>query len=113
LETEARFNRLKAWFVGFELTDGSISVRVLQSAEELTAEGKAMHHCVGGYHDRADSLIFSATIDGERLATIEFSISRLMVLQCRGVCNSEIEQQNQIIDLVNNNIPAIRQRLAA
>ncbi len=113
LKTQARFDRLKAWFGGFEFTDGTISVRVLQSIDELQTEGRAMHHCVGGYYDRADSLILSATIGGERLATIEFSISRLMVLQCRGVCNSEVENQNQIIDLVNKNATLIKRRMAA
>jgi hypothetical protein len=113
LETENRFRKLAEQFGDFAFTDGTISMRVLQSAEELHIEGKAMHHCVGGYYDRADSLILSATIDGERLATIEFSISKLMVLQCRGVCNSEVENQSQILDLVNSNIPVIKQRLAA
>jgi hypothetical protein len=40
LETEERFNRLKTQFFGVEFTDGTISLRVLQSMEELMEEGK-------------------------------------------------------------------------
>jgi|GEM_PF-4537120 len=71
------------------------------------------HHCVGGYHSKNDSLILSACIDGERIETIEISLSQLRVIQSRGVCNSNTKYHNQIIDLVNRNIPLIEQRLAA
>ena len=50
----------------------------------MEAEGKAMHHCVGGYHRRKDSLILSATIDGKRIETIEVSLTTLKVVQSRG-----------------------------
>jgi hypothetical protein len=110
---EERFREMKARFFGIEFTDGVISVRVIESVAEMMIEGVKMHHCVGGYHDRDDSLILSATLGGERLETVEFSLSRLMVVQCRGLCNGTTPYHRQIIDLVNRNIPAIRQRLAA
>jgi hypothetical protein len=112
-EWEERFREMKARFFGIEFTDGTISVRVIESVAEMMIEGVKMHHCVGGYHDHDDSLILSATLDGERLETVEFSLSRLMVVQCRGLCNGTTPYHRQIIDLVNRNIPAIRQRLAA
>jgi predicted metal-binding protein len=110
---EDRFREMKARFFGIEFTDGVISVRVIESVAEMMVEGVKMHHCVGGYHDHDDSLILSATLGGERLETVEFSLSRLMVVQCRGVCNGTTPYHKRIIDLVNRNIPAIRQRLAA
>jgi hypothetical protein len=112
-EWEERFREMKARFFGIEFTDGVISVRVIESVAEMMVEGVKMHHCVGGYHDRDDSLILSATIDGERLETVEVSLSRLRVVQSRGVCNGVSDYHKRIIDLVNRNIPAIRQRLAA
>lgn len=113
LEKEAEFRAIKAKFFGLIFSDGRISVRVLESVQEIVAEGQAMHHCVGSYSTKEDSLILSATIDGKRIETIEVSISKLKVIQCRGLCNKNSEHHNQILSLVNNNMPLIEQRLAA
>lgn len=113
LEKEAEFKAIKAKFFGLIFSDGKISIRVLESVQEIVAEGQAMHHCVGSYSTKEDSLILSATIDGERIETIEVSISKLKVIQCRGLCNKNTKHHSQIISLVNNNMPLIEQRLAA
>ena len=76
-------------------------------------EGKAMHHCVGSYHSKTDSLILSACIDGKRIETIEVSLSQLKVIQSRGVCNKNTKHHNRIIELVERNISLIEERLAA
>ena len=55
-EKEAGFLKAKARFFGLLFTDGQITVRVLESVAEIILEGKAMHHCVGSYHSKADSL---------------------------------------------------------
>ncbi len=113
LEKEAEYRQAKEKFFGLMFSDGLISVRVLESVAEIILEGKMMHHCVGGYHSKTDSLILSACIDGERIETIEISLTQLRVIQSRGVCNKNTKYHNRIIDLVNNNIPLIEQRLAA
>ena len=74
-------------------------------------EGRLMHHCVGGYHNRKDSLILSATIDGKRIETIEVSLATLKVVQSRGVCNENTEYHDRIVNLVNSNVNLIRQRM--
>ncbi|MDD2437194.1 MAG: PcfJ domain-containing protein [Massilibacteroides sp.] len=113
LEKEAEFKAIKAKFFGLIFSDGRISVRVLESVQEIVAEGQAMHHCVGGYSSKEDSLILSATIDGKRIETVEVSISQLKVIQSRGVCNKNSKHHSQILSLVNNNMPLIEERLAA
>ncbi|NLB56241.1 MAG: hypothetical protein GX811_10850 [Lentisphaerae bacterium] len=113
LEKEAEFKAIKAKFFGLIFSDGRISVRVLESVQEIVAEGQAMHHCVGSYSTKEDSLILSATIDGKRIETVEVSISKLKVIQCRGLCNKNSEHHSRILSLVNNNMPLIEQRLAA
>lgn len=115
LENEATFMEMKSRFFGIGFTDGLIQVRVLESVQEIMQEGDAMHHCVftNDYHLKPDSLILSACINGERLETIEISLSKLKVLQSRGVCNENTEYHNRILKLVNNNLPLIQQRLAA
>ena len=72
-----------------------------------------MHHCVSGYHNKANSLILSATIDGKRIETIEVSLKTLKVVQSRGVCNSNTEYHDRIIRLVEDNTELIRQRMNA
>lgn len=114
LQKEDDFRTVKAKFFGLIFSDGRISVRVLESVQEILAEGKAMHHCVGSYYSKEDSLILSATIDGKRIETVEISISKLKIIQCRGVCNKNTAHHAQIISLVERNMmPLIEQRLAA
>lgn len=112
-EKEEGFRQAKAKFFGLMFTDGFIHVRVLESIEEIVLEGKLMHHCVGSYHSKADSLILSAYVDDKKMETIEISISNLKVIQSRGLCNSNTEYHDQILQLVEKNIPLIQQRLAA
>lgn len=112
-EREAGFLKAKARFFGLLFTDGQITVRVLESVAEIILEGKAMHHCVGSYHSKADSLILSAMVDGRKTETVEVSISQLRVIQCRGACNNVTPYHEQIVNLVNSNMPLIAGRLAA
>ncbi|SBV96198.1 hypothetical protein KL86DYS2_11050 [uncultured Dysgonomonas sp.] len=58
-------------------------------------------------------MILSACIDGKRIETIEVSISQLKVIQSRGICNKNTKYHNQIINLVEQNIPLIGERLVA
>lgn len=113
LEKEADFREAKEKFFGLMFSDGLISVRVLESVAEIILEGKLMHHCVGSYHTKTDSLILSACIDGKKIETIEVSLTQLRVIQSRGVCNKNTKYHDRIINLVNQNIPLIEQRLAA
>lgn len=66
LEKEAEFREAKAKFFGLAFSDGFISISVLESVAEIILEGKLMHHCVGGYHSKTDSLILSACVDGQK-----------------------------------------------
>lgn len=113
LAKEDSFKEVKAKFFGLMFSDGLISVRVLESVAEIITEGKAMHHCVGSYHSKEDSLILSACINGKRIETIEVSLSQLKVIQSRGICNKNTKYHNQIINLVNENIALIEERMAA
>lgn len=113
LDKEDTFKEGKAKFFGLIFSDGQINIRVLESVAEIITEGKMMHHCVGSYYSKEDSLILSATIDGKRIETIEISLSQLKVIQSRGVCNKNTKYHNQIIRLVENNISQIEERLAA
>ena len=86
--------------------DKDIEVSVLDSIEAYQNEGEAMHHCVFkcSYYNREDSIIPSAhDKDGNRIETIEFSLTENKVIQSRGVCNSNTELHDRIVNLVNAN----------
>ena len=105
--------KAKGIFFGLVFSDSLICIKVIESVEEMAEEGRMMHHCVGGYHNKANSLILSATIDGKRIETIEVSLKTLKVVQSRGVCNSNTEYHDRIIRLVEDNAGLIRQRMNA
>lgn len=113
LEHEKNYLKAKGMFFGLMFTDNLILVKVIESVAEMIAEGKAMHHCVGQYHKREDSLILSATINGQRIETVEVDLRTLKVVQSRGVCNSNTEYHDRIIALVESNAEQIRQRMDA
>ena len=113
IEDEKKYLKAKGIFFGLVFSDSLICIKVIESVEEMILEGKAMHHCVGGYHNKANSLILSATIDGKRIETIEVSLTTFEVVQSRGVCNENTEYHDRIINLVNSNVNLIRKRMNA
>lgn len=96
--------------LGIVLSDGSFTIRPLQSVTEFYEEGKAMHHCVYGaaYYDRPHCLIMTARVDGKRAETVEVDTAECVVRQSRGVCNSTTEWHDKIISLVMKNMPKMR-----
>ena len=115
LESEKKFKEMKSRFFGLQFTDGLIQVRVLESTKEIMQEGDAMHHCVftNEYYLRPDSLILSASVNGTKMETVEFSLSEMRVIQCRGVCNKNTEYHDKIIELVQKNKKLIQKRKVA
>ena len=113
IEDEKNYQKAKGIFFGLVFSDSLICIKVIESVKEMEEEGRIMHHCVGGYHNKANSLILSATIDGKRIETIEVSLKTLKVVQSRGVCNSNTEYHDRIIRLVEDNAGLIRQRMNA
>lgn len=115
MQYEQEYRDAKGRFFGLDLTDGKIHVRVLESIEQFWQEGEAMHHCVftNEYFLRDDSLILSATMDGQRLETVEVSLSRLAVEQSRGMNNEDSPYHRQIVKLVQCNMPLIEKRMTA
>lgn len=114
-EEEQRYRELKSRYFGLVFTDGDLAVRVLESVQEFVKEGDAMHHCVfsNSYYSKPNSLIFSATIGGKRVETVEVSLATFDIVQSRGICNSQTEYHKRIVKLVRKNMPLIVQRMTA
>lgn len=113
-EDEAKFQEMKSKFFGIAFSDELVQVRVLESVQEIMQEGDLLRHCVfsSKYHLRPDSLILSASIGGQRMETVEVSLSKLQIVQSRGLQNQNTEHHERILQLVKRNIPLIEKRLA-
>lgn len=98
-----RYVRSHRKWLGIVIKGKDITIAPLQSIDDFKAEADAMHHCVynNEYYKKRGSLILSAKDKrGKRLATIEYDIKRLVVLQCRASCNKQPEQYDKIMALM-------------
>ena len=109
------FNKRMEKFFGLEITDGSITIRPLESISQFYQEGKVMHHCVytNAYYKKEDCLILSARIGEKRIETIELSLKTFEIVQSRGACNQNTEYHDRIVGLVKQNVGLIRKRMIA
>lgn len=83
-------------------------IRPIFSPEEMIEEGKHMHHCVGGYWNRKDSLILVCrSFKDERIATIEINIQSKEIIQIRGLQNAKPKYYNQIHKVLNSRMADI------
>ncbi len=105
-QNEAEFYKNKSCYFGIVIKDSDIEISVLDSIEAYQAEGESMHHCVFkcDYYNKTDSIVLSAhDKHGNRIETVEFSLTENKVIQSRGVCNQNTEFHDHIINLVNAN----------
>lgn len=103
---EEDFYTTKSCYFGIVISDNDIEISVLDSIEAYQAEGSAMKHCVFKceYYAQKDSIVLSAhDKSGNRIETVEFSLTENKVVQSRGVCNTNTEYHDRIISLVNAN----------
>lgn len=113
IENEELFLKLKSKFFGIAFSNKTIEVRVLESVLDVMKEGDVLHHCVftNGYYKREDSLILSASVNGKKTETVEVSLSKMEVVQCRGLQNKNSEYHEAIVKLVNQNMGIIKRRM--
>lgn len=115
MQDQRRYKREKSKFFDLELTDKELSVKPLVSVHEFLEEAKVHHHCVYTckYFNKKTSLILHALIGGTSVATIEFNLENMEILQCRGKFNSKPEQYDRIVSLINKNKNQIAKRITA
>jgi hypothetical protein len=104
------FRMMKKKFFDLVFTDGELTIVVLKNVRDVQTEGRILKHCVysSNYHKKDTSLLMSARKGKERLETIELSLKEAKVLQCRGLENKNSPYHDDILKLVNSNIPTIK-----
>lgn len=107
---EPTFYENRKQFLDMMFTDGEIVIKIIPTAGGIKEEGLRMHHCVGGYYDKVNSLILSAKVDGKRMETIEVNLKSYKLIQSRGLQNKSTEYHDRIVKLVNDNMKEIKRR---
>ncbi|MBR1447845.1 MAG: PcfJ domain-containing protein [Prevotella sp.] len=107
---EPTFRKYREQFFDMMFAKGKVSIQIIPTAMGIKEEGEAMHHCVGGYYNRLNSLILSAKVDGKRMETIEVDLTDYRIVQSRGLQNKQTNYHNQIVHLMKQGLPEIRKR---
>lgn len=104
-EKTAAFKRQSKKLEKLCMEKGGLIIRPAKSATELIAEGKYLHHCVGGYADRmakgvvAIMLIRRVEDPDTPYYTLEWTDNR--VVQCRTMRNEDYRKNPQVESFVN------------
>ena len=100
-------------FLDIDISVRDLTIRVIPDVKDFFREGHKLRHCIysNEYYKENDSLIFSARIGIERVETVQFSLSRMQVVQSRGRFNQFSEHHQQIIKLVNDNAKLIKKAM--
>lgn len=109
---QRQYAEAKAAFFGLVFQDNGLTVKVLESVQEFMEEGDAHKHCVfaSSYYKKEDSLVFSAQVNSKSVETVEVSLSKMDILQSRGLQNSASPYHDQIIALIRKNMHVIASR---
>lgn len=109
---EGEYRKMREKFFGLLFRGEHITIVPIRSVKEMAVEGRELHHCVFSmkYYEKKDSLLLSARDNSSQkpVETIELSLKTFEILQSRGNCNHDSPFHDEILSLVNNNIPAIR-----
>lgn len=105
MEDQKYYEKLRKNFFGLSFSDGDLTIKFLDSVQEVMEEGDALKHCVfaSNYHKNKNSLLFSARKDSKRIATVEFDIKQSKVVQVRGLSNSIPDENESIKRIVHKN----------
>lgn len=110
---KASFIERRSRFFGLSFHGQNVTIVCIKSVDEVAEEGILLHHCVfnNGYYKKPDSLLLSARDNSSQkpVETIELSLKTFEILQSRGNCNMSSPFHDEILSLVNNNIPTIRE----
>jgi len=100
------YTQEKKQFFGICFSEENITIKVLENVTEFMEEGDSLKHCVftNEYFKRKDSLLFSARIDNRPIETIEVSLSKMEIAQCRGMKNTKSQHHKIIMELMSKNL---------
>jgi len=109
LKDQREFKKHISKFKGLIFSNSNFKVVVLETVDDFLKEGDLLKHClfVNEYYTKTDSLVLSARLNGQPIETIEVSLSKMKVIQSRGLKNNPTNHHEEIVELVNANLDKI------
>jgi len=113
IQAQGLYAQEKEQFFGLCFKEQDITITVMENVSEFMEEGDNLKHCVftNEYFKKKDSLLFSAKIDDKAVETIEVSLSKMEITQCRGLKNNKSPHHKVIMELMEKNLYQIRSRM--
>lgn len=113
LNAQTVYAEEKKPFFGLAFSNEKITISVLENVQDFMEEGDSLNHCLftNEYYNKKDSLILSARVDNIPIETIEFSLSEMKIVQCRGLKNKKSRHHKMIVNLMKKNLYQVRCRL--
>ncbi|MCP1996686.1 PcfJ domain-containing protein [Flavobacterium sp. HSC-61S13] len=111
-KNQIEYTRNKGVFFGVAFSKNDIEIKVLESVQEFKEEGDIHNHCVftNEYYNKEDSLVLSAKVKSKPVETVEISLSKMKIIQSRGLGNEASKHNKEIVSLVKKNLHIIKQR---
>jgi hypothetical protein len=112
-QAQITYSEEKKQFFGLCFTENNVTIKALEHVQDFLEEGDFLHHCIftNEYFKKKDSLILSARIDNKPVETLEVSLLKMEVIQCRGMKNTNSQHHKIIMELMNKNLYQIRSRM--
>lgn len=112
-KAQKRYECDKRRFFGLSFKQGGLCICVIENVRDFMREDDDLGHCVftNEYYAKKDSLVLSAKDQNQSVETIEISLSRLEILQCRGMKNKPSAHHKEILKLLNENLYQIKNRM--
>ena len=99
IEVANAFAQRMAIYSSCRISNSELDIFPASTGDDLIEEGKAMHHCVGGYIGKQTAIIlFVRDKFGARIATCEVSTETWHIVQTRGICNSVPQYNGQLYE---------------
>ncbi|MFH7018621.1 PcfJ domain-containing protein [Flavobacterium sp. FlaQc-47] len=113
LSAQEIYEAEKKEFFGLCFKDKDLTISVLKNVQDFMEEGDNLKHCIftNEYYTKKDSLIFSARIENIPIETIEVSLSKLQIIQCRGLKNKNSKYHIEVLKLMKENLPLLKKRI--
>jgi hypothetical protein len=113
LSAQETYTEEKKQFFGLCFTNENLTIKVLENVKDFMEEGDTLQHCIftNEYFKKKNSLLFSAQIDNTPVETIAISLSKMEIVQCRGMKNNKSKHHKVILNLMKKNLYRIHSRM--
>jgi len=89
----------------------NLTIEPVKSVKQLYTESDKLMHCAfqNAYHKKDYSLLLSAKINNEPVATVEVNLYNFQIIQARGWDNKKTKYDKEILSLVSENMKQIKE----